>query len=97
MTLCTNYEYSSVAVMESSGVVSTDALPKPKETINVLTGIFLKMVFFLDHDLMKCVITGIFKDREDSLGVLFKGKKGVYFGQMIFSISSTFPLLTMSL
>lgn len=51
----------------------------PKESINVLTGIFLKMVFFLDHELAKCVVTGIFRNRNDALGVLFKGKKGCVF------------------
>ena len=52
-------------------------IPKPKETINLLTGVFLKSCYFLDVDLTKCVVTGIFKNR--GLGLLFKGRKGCVF------------------
>lgn len=68
--------------MEPSGEevsVNVQIIPKPREGINVLTGVFLKTVLFLDHELSKCVITGIFKNRNDTLGVLFKGKKGSVF------------------
>ena len=72
----------SVAEMEPSGEevsMEPQIILKPKEVINVLTGIFLKMVFFLDHELLKCVIVGISKNRNNSLGILFKGKKGSVF------------------
>lgn len=54
-------------------------IPKPKEHINALTGIFLKSVYFLDNELLKCVIVGYVRNRNDSLGVLFKGKRGCVF------------------
>ena len=57
--------------------VTAIPIPKPLEPINILTGIFLKSVYFLDSQ--KCVVTGIFKNRDNSLGVLIKGKKGVVF------------------
>lgn len=54
-------------------------IPKILGPINVITGIFLKSVFFLNPELSKCVITGIFKDRDNSLGVLINGRKGNIF------------------
>lgn len=59
----------------------TDAVPIPKlvEPINLITGVFLKSVHFLDPDLTKCIVSGIFKNRDNSLGVLIKGRKGVVF------------------
>lgn len=50
-------------------------VPKRKEPINLLTGVFLKSVYFLTND--KYVIVGMFKNRGDTLGVLFKGVKGL--------------------
>ncbi|KAG8335117.1 hypothetical protein J6590_076293 [Homalodisca vitripennis] len=50
-------------------------IPRRKEPINSLTGIFLKSVYFIDCDLSKCVIVGFVKNRGDSLGILFKGKR----------------------
>ncbi|KAG8334558.1 hypothetical protein J6590_087475 [Homalodisca vitripennis] len=47
-------------------------IPRRKEPINSLTGIFLKSVYFIDCDLSKCVIVGFVKNRGDSLGILFK-------------------------
>jgi hypothetical protein len=47
-----------------------------KEPIDVFNGIFLKTVHFLNIELKKCVIVGIFKNRGNSLGILFKGPKG---------------------
>lgn len=64
-----------VAEMEPVGTEVTP-IPRPKEPINVLTGIFLKNVYFLDSELTKCVIAGVFRNREDCAGILFKGKKG---------------------
>lgn len=49
-------------------------IPKSKEPINLLTGVFLKSDYHLDNDLTKCVVTGIFLNR--GLGILFKGRKG---------------------
>lgn len=56
-----------------------EPLPVPKESINVMTGIFLKSVCFLDSELTKCVISGVFVNRNNSLGVLLKGRKGCVF------------------
>ncbi|WP_221936019.1 hypothetical protein, partial [Klebsiella pneumoniae] len=42
-------------------------------------GVFCKSVHFLDSELSKCVIVGIFKNRGGNLGVLFKGRKGSVF------------------
>ena len=50
-----------------------------KEPIDVMTGIFLKTVHFLNPELTKCVIIGIFKNRGNSLGILFKGRKGTVY------------------
>lgn len=64
---------------------STD-VERPSEPINHLTGIFLKSVYFLDPSLIKSVISGIFKNRDCSLGVLFKGRKGsVYWSHDVFN------------
>ncbi|KAG8269972.1 hypothetical protein J6590_095497, partial [Homalodisca vitripennis] len=61
-------------------------IPRRKEPINSLTGIFLKSVYFIDCDLPKCVIVGFVKNRGDSLGILFKGKKGcVYWSFDVFN------------
>lgn len=66
--------------------VSPVRLPKRTTPINLLTGIFLKSVYFLDAELCKSVIIGIFKDRGDSLGVLFKGRRGyVYWSFDVFN------------
>lgn len=73
--------------MESSGKeVNTDTMdvelirvPKRREPIDVMNNIFLKTVHFVNPDLSKCVILGIFKNRGNSLGVLFKGRKGSVF------------------
>ena len=54
-------------------------IPRRKEPINVLTGVFLKSVYFLDPDLTKCILTGVFANRDNSLGVLVKGRKGCVF------------------
>ncbi|KAG8289615.1 hypothetical protein J6590_100821 [Homalodisca vitripennis] len=59
--------------MESQTMdVEPTRIPKRKERINALTGVFLRSVYFLDSDLSKCVIVGFVKNRGDSLGVLFK-------------------------
>ena len=68
--------FVSVVRMEPSG---TDVHPPQEAAINGLTGIFLKSVFFLDSELAKCVVVGIFKNRDNSLGVLFSGKKKTVF------------------
>lgn len=49
-------------------------LPKLFEPIDVLDGIFLRRVFFLNEHYSKSVTIGIFKNRNYSLGVMFKGK-----------------------
>lgn len=54
-------------------------IPKRKEPLNLLTGVFLKSVYFLDSDFSKCVTVGLFKNRGDILGLAFKGRKGVVF------------------
>lgn len=54
-------------------------IPRRKEKFNLLTGVFLKTVFFLDKNLSKSVFTGIFKNRGDSLGIVFNGRHGPVF------------------
>lgn len=56
--------------------VEPTRLPRRTEPIDLLSGIFLKNVTFLNSDLSKSIIVGIFKNRADSLGVLFTGRKG---------------------
>lgn len=51
-------------------------IPRRKEPLNLLTGVFLKSVFFLDKGYSKSVIAGIFKNRGDSLGMVFNGRHG---------------------
>lgn len=51
-------------------------VPQRKEPIDLVSGIFLKTVYFLNYNLNKCVIIGIFKNRGNSLGILFQGRKG---------------------
>jgi hypothetical protein len=62
------------------GVVSMETEPirvkRRREPIDVCNGIFLKTVHFLNSKLKKCVIVGIFKNRDNRLGILFKGPKG---------------------
>jgi len=55
------------------------ALPKLKESLNLLTGVFLKSVYFLDPELSKCLIVGLFKNRDYGLGLAVKGRKGSVF------------------
>ena len=59
--------------------IELQRIPRRKEVLNLLTGIFLKSVYFLDPELTKCVIVGFVKNRGNSLGVLFKGRKGAVF------------------
>lgn len=54
-------------------------IPRRKEALNLLTGVFLKYVFFLDKALSKSVFAGIFKNRGDSLGIVFNGRHGPVF------------------
>lgn len=57
-----------------------------KESLDLLTGVFLKTVYFLDEGLKKSVIVGIYKDRDISLGLSFKGRRGyVYWSYDIFN------------
>ena len=74
-------------------------IPRRKEHIDVLNGIFLKKVYFLNSELTKCVIIGIFKNRGHSLGVLFKGRKGsVYWSRDVFTqFFSYFEAITSAL
>lgn len=71
---------TEVSTESSGGKVSMDIeltrIPRRKECIDILNGIFLRSVYFLNPELTKCLIIGIFKNRGDSLGVLFKGRKG---------------------
>lgn len=75
------------------------AIPKEKEPINLLTGVFLKSVYFLDPELTKCAITGIVKNRDSSLGVIIKGKRGcVYWSYDSFcQLCDRFNLITLAL
>lgn len=50
------------------------ALPKMTEPIDTLNGIFQKKVFFLNNNFSKSLTIGIFKNRDYSLGVMFKGR-----------------------
>ncbi|KAG8318922.1 hypothetical protein J6590_102473 [Homalodisca vitripennis] len=86
--------------MESQTMdVEPTRIPKRKERINALTGVFLRSVYVLDSDLSKCVIVGFVKNRGDSLGVLFKGKKGcVYWSHDVFNqITPHFNSITLAL
>lgn len=47
-------------------------LPAP----NLVTGVFLKSIFFLNPECSKYVLVGVFADRANSVCVLIKGKKG---------------------
>jgi hypothetical protein len=49
------------------------------EPIDILDGIYLKTVHFLNAELTKCIIIGIFKNRGNGSGVLVKGPKGGVF------------------
>ena len=87
--------------MEPSVSMDIDPLRVSKRTVplNLLTGVFLKSVFFLDKDLSRCVILGIFRNKGDSLGVVFKGKKGyVYWSHDVFNqFSVRFNEITLAL
>lgn len=67
--------------------VEATRLPRRTEPINLLTGIFLKSIFPLAVDCSKTVIVGIFKNKGDTLGVLFNGLKGnrVYWSYDVFN------------
>ena len=59
--------------------VELTRIPKRKECLNLMTGVFLRSVYFLAGDLSKCAIVGIFKNRGDALGIAFNGKKTCVF------------------
>lgn len=61
----------------------TTRIHRRTPAINLLTAIFLKSVYFLDQSLSKSAFVGIFKDREDSMGMLFKGKEVMCTGPLI--------------
>lgn len=67
------------SVMAQSEKDTIFKLPKGEEPLNLMTGVFLKSVYFLDPELTKCIVTGIFKNRGNTLGVLIKGRKGCVF------------------
>lgn len=73
--------------MEPCGMdVVTTKVPRRKEPINLITGVFLKSVFFLSNDLSKSVIVGIYKNRGCSLGLVFAGRHGpVYWSNDTFN------------
>jgi len=66
---------------------------------DLMTGILLKSVYFLDPDLSKYVVTGIFKDKGNSLGILFKDKKrSVFWSYDVFKqLSDRFNEITLGL
>lgn len=43
---------------------------------NLITGVFLKSIFFLNPDSSKYIIVGVFQDRGNSVGVLVKARRG---------------------
>lgn len=52
---------------------------------NLITGVFLKSVFFLNSECSKYVIVGLFEVHSNSVGILIKGKKGfVYYTPEVF-------------
>lgn len=66
--------------------IVTEKIPRRKEKINLINGIFLKSVFFLNSDLSKSVIVGIYKSRGYSLGLVFAGRHGpVYWSNDAFN------------
>lgn len=70
----------SMNVVEPSAMdLEPRLIPRPKDVLNLLTGIFFKTVYFLDPELSKCLIAGFFKNRGNRLGVVFKGRKGAVF------------------
>lgn len=58
--------------VEVSAEVSMERVPihNSNEPLNVMTGVFLKSVHFLNSVATKCVVDGLFKDRATSRGVL---------------------------
>lgn len=54
-------------------------IPRRKENINLLTGVFQKSVNFLNSEMSKSIIVGIFKNRGISLGLAFCGRHGPVF------------------
>lgn len=50
-----------------------------RSALNLVTGIFLKSIFFLNQECSKYVLVGVFADHGNSVGILVKGKKGFVF------------------
>lgn len=67
--------FESVERMDPSGE-DVVCIPRPVEGIDLLCGVFLKSVYFLDESLIKSVIVGVYKNRGNSLGISFKGRRG---------------------
>lgn len=73
-----------VAVVESSQaeatVVESCKVEEIKKSgINLVTGVFLKSIFFLNPECSKFVLAGVFSDHDNSVGILIKGLKGAVF------------------
>lgn len=50
-----------------------------KVSVNLVTGVFLKSIFFLNHECSKYVLVGVFSDYGNSVGYLIKGPKSSVF------------------
>lgn len=82
--------YESVNIMEASSQVvveSCESMEVPEQKVskvktpmvNLVTGVFLKSIFFLNPECSKYILVGVFSDHGNSVGILFKSPKGVVF------------------
>lgn len=72
----------SVCEMEcqSDELMVVDQKPRARtEKPNLVTGVYLKSVFFLDEECSKLIIVGIFQNKGNSVGIVFKNKKKVVY------------------
>lgn len=82
---------STPAVEEVRSTVSVRKRVKTKKrgalvTSNLVTGTFLRSVFYLNPQCTKYVLVGVFADRENSVGILLKGlKSSTYWSPLVFN------------
>lgn len=61
-------------------------IPKRTAPPNLISGVFLKSVFFLDPELSKFIVAGVFENKGNSLGIVIRTKKSfIYWSYDIFN------------
>ncbi len=71
---------SEFAVVTSEPLEETEQPAKVERSgVNLVTGVFLKSIFFLNPECSKYMLVGVFSNRGNSVGILIKGPRGSVF------------------